>query len=239
MPNVLCGSSPQRATPALVVATRSAERRSCPHCSPSPQHWSWNGDEACEEQQEGEVHEENDAPQRQTTPLLGVRLGVPLDPGPPWVEAVAIGYVAASVPLLGAPPLADSSAEAIDGSTLSFLLQHALEVKRKDEEAVEAAVLEEKVAAAEGRLLVEHQRERMEATRTSRQTWAPISRVEQLAVEWYLAKDVVVKRRVKRKKKKEEEDETQEEMAGGRYFYAPLFLRALVSGSHLFDAGLA
>ena len=32
------------------------------------------------------------------------------------------------------PSLADSSAEAIDGSTLSFLLQHALGVKRKEEE---------------------------------------------------------------------------------------------------------
>ena len=52
--------------------------------------------------------------------------------------------------------MADSSAEAIDGSTLSFLLQHALEVKRKEEEAVETAELaklEEKVAAAEVRLL--------------------------------------------------------------------------------------
>ena len=32
------------ATPALVVATRAAERRSCPHNSPSPQRWSWSGD---------------------------------------------------------------------------------------------------------------------------------------------------------------------------------------------------
>ena len=59
---------------------------------------------------------------------------------------------------LGAPSLADSSAEVIDGSTLSFLLQRALEVKRKEEEeeAVEAAELvelEEKLAAAEERLL--------------------------------------------------------------------------------------
>ena len=44
-----------------------------------------------EEQQEGEVHEENDAPRSQATPLSGVRPGVPSDAGPPWVEAVAVG----------------------------------------------------------------------------------------------------------------------------------------------------
>ena len=55
----------------------------------------------------------------------------------------------------------------------------------------------------------------------SRQTWATLSRVEQLAVEWYLAKDVLVMRRVKRNKKR------------------TLFLLVLLSDSHLFDVGLA
>ena len=94
-------------------------------------------------------------------------------------------------------------------------------------EAAVLAELEEKVAVAEGRLLVELQREREGGSRISRQTWATLSRVEQLAVELYLAKDVLVKRRVKRKKKKEEEEKknkTQEKLAGGRYFFAPLFL---------------
>ena len=129
------------------------------------------------------------------------------------------------LPLLGAPLLADSSAEAIDGSTLSFLLQRTLEVKRKEEEAVEAAELvelEEKLAAAEGRLLEVLRREREEATRVTRQTWSTLSRVDQLAVHWFLAKEVVVKRREKRKK-------TQEEMAGGRYFYGPLYLAVACS----------
>ena len=76
-----------------------------------------------EEQQEGKVHEENDAPREPDDTSPGVRPGVPLDPGPPWVEAAAVGYVAASVPLLGAPSLADSLAEVIEGSTLSFLRQ--------------------------------------------------------------------------------------------------------------------
>ena len=105
-------------------------------------------------------------------------------PGPPWVEAVAVGYVAASVPLLGAPSLADSSAEVADGSTLSFFLERALEVKRKEEEAVEVAELtelEEKVAAAEVRLLGELQKDRTEAIRVTAQPWPTLSQVEQLA----------------------------------------------------------
>ena len=157
------------------------------------------------ERQEGEVQDANDAPRSQTTLLPGVRPGVPLDPGPPVDEAVAVGYAAASVPLLGAPSLADSSAEAIDGSTLSFLLQHALEAKRKEEEeaveTAELAKLEEKLAAAEERLL-EVLRQEREGTRVSRQTWSTLSRVEQLAVHWFMAKVAVGKRRVKRKKKK-------------------------------------
>ena len=119
--------------------------------------------------------------------------------------AVTDGYVAAGVPLLGAPLLADSSAEAIDGSTLSFLLQHALEVKRKEEETVETAELvklEEKVAAAESRLLVELQRDRDEGVRVTPQTWDSLSRVEQLAVRWYVAKDEVRKKKVKRMRKR-------------------------------------
>ena len=102
------------------------------------------------------VHLANDAPQSQTTPLPGVRPGVLLDPGPPGDEAVAVGYAAASVPLLGAPLLADSSAEAIDGSTLSFLLQRALDDKgrrrRRRSWVAEVNELEEKVAKAEARV---------------------------------------------------------------------------------------
>ena len=84
--------------------------------------------------------------------------------------------MAAGVPLLGTPSLADSSAEVIDGRTLSFLLQRALDVKRKEEEeAVEAAELvelEEKLAAAEERLLAVLRRDRDEGTRVTRQTWS-------------------------------------------------------------------
>ena len=145
-------------------------------------------------------------PRAQSTPPPGLRPGVLQDPGPPLVEAVTVGYVAAGVPLLGAPSLADSSAEVIDGSTLSFLLQRALEVKRKEEEeAVEAAQLvelEEKLAAAEERVLAVLRRDQDEGTRVTRQTWSTLSRVDQHAVHWFLAKEEVGKKREKRKKKK-------------------------------------
>ena len=158
------------------------------------------------ERQEGEVQAANDAPRGQTTPLPEVRPGVPLDPGPPGDEAVAVGYAAAGVPLLGAPSLADSSVEAIDGSTLSFLLQRALDDKRKEEEeaveTAELAKLEEKVAAAEVRLLDALQQDRDEGVRVTPQTWNSLSRVEQLAVRWYVAKDEVRKRKGKWRKKR-------------------------------------
>ena len=67
----------KRATPALVVATRAAERRSCPHDSPSPQRWSTRS----EEQQQGVEHETYDGPRAQSTPPPGLRPGVLQDPG--------------------------------------------------------------------------------------------------------------------------------------------------------------
>ena len=65
-------------------------------------------------------------------------------------------------------------------------LQRALEVKRKEEE-------EEAVEAAE--------KDWVEAVPVTPQSWPTLSRVEQLTIVWFLAKDKVRKRRVKRKKK--------------------------------------
>ena len=58
------------------------------------------------------------------------------------------------------------------------------------------------MAAAEDRLLDALQRDRDEGVRVTPQTWNSLSRVEQLAVRWYLAKDEVRKRRKKKRKKK-------------------------------------
>ena len=151
------------------------------------------------------MHVTHNALRSQTTPLPGKR-PAPLSEVTGPQAAVAVGYAAAGVPLLGVPSLADSSAEAIDGSTLSFLLQHALEVKRKEEEeameTAEMAKLEEKVAVAESKLLLELQRERDEGVRVTPQTWDSLSRVDQLAVRWFVAKEAVRKKKVKRKRKR-------------------------------------
>ena len=75
----------------------------------------------------------NDAFEGQKRPPPGMRPApLPEVAGPQ--AAVMIGYVAAGVPLLGAPSMAGPSAEVIDGSTLSFLPQRALDVKRKEKE---------------------------------------------------------------------------------------------------------
>ena len=137
-----------------------------------------------------------------------------MDPAPPLVGAATDGYVAASVPLLGAPSLADSSAEAFDGCSLSFLLQRALEEKRKEEEeaAVEAAEmveLEEMAAAAERRLLEEVAWERVEAVRITPQSWSTLSRIDRAAVLWFVAKEKVDKRKAKRKRKRKRKKSTR------------------------------
>ena len=135
------------------------------------------------------------APRRQNTPPPRTRAGVPLDPRPSWVEAVTVGYVAAGVPLLGAPSLADSSAKAIDGSTLSFLLQHVLDVKRKEEEAEEAAVLAElveQVATAEEEIdQLQRPSDRSDLTQLFNR-----------CCRWYLARRAVLERKVPKKKRK-------------------------------------
>ena len=66
----------------------------------------------------------------------------------------------------------------------------------------ELTELEEKVEVAEDWLLRELQKDRTEAVRVTAQSWPTLSRVEQLAILWFLAKDKVKKRRVKRKRKK-------------------------------------
>ena len=66
-----------------------------------------------------------------------MRPGCLSDPGPPWVEAVTVGYVAAGVPFLGAPSLAAHSAEAIDGRTLRHLLKLNLKLKEEEEKREE------------------------------------------------------------------------------------------------------
>ena len=72
-------------------------------------------------EEEEEVHEAYVVSREQKRPPRGER-PAPLSEVAGPQAAVTVGYVAASVPLLGAPSMASPSAETIDESTLSFLL---------------------------------------------------------------------------------------------------------------------
>ena len=156
---------------------------------------------------EEEAHEQDFALRGQTQPPLGMRPAPLVEvavshewwPGAPRKP----GHV---VPSTAAPLLAAPAAEGIDSATFSFLLQRALDDKRKEEEeaveTAELAKLDEKVAAAEVRLLDALQQDRDEGVRVTPQTWNSHSRVEQLAVRWYEAKDEVRKRKGKWRKKR-------------------------------------
>ena len=82
---------------------------------------------------EGEVHEKHDGLRAQKPPLPGTRPGVL-----PQVGAATVGYVAAPVPLLSAPMLADTAPEAVDARTVHFLLtdavKHLKEGRKMEEE---------------------------------------------------------------------------------------------------------
>ena len=91
-------------------------------------------------------------------PLPGKRPGLPPEPEPRG-GAVTVGYVAAPAPPLAVPLLASAAGEAVDHSTLQFLLKHAIETKKAlEEEEVEEAVarLRAKVHAGEPLSASEH-----------------------------------------------------------------------------------
>ena len=64
------------------------------------------------------LHETYDGPTAQSTSPPGLRQGVLQDPGPPWVESVTVGYVAAGPPSLTVVPVSD---DRIDDAALQFL----------------------------------------------------------------------------------------------------------------------
>ena len=68
----------------------------------------------------------------QKTASSGTRPEPPVEVSEPRVVAVTVGYVAAPVPLLSAPMLADAVADAVDTRTAKYLLRAAL--KKLDEE---------------------------------------------------------------------------------------------------------
>ena len=69
---------------------------------------------------------------RAQTSFSAARPGVLKDPAPQG--AVTVGYVAAPVPFLSSPMLADAAAEAVDARTLKYLLKAALRRREEEEE---------------------------------------------------------------------------------------------------------
>ena len=94
-----------------------------------------------EEQQEEVEHETYDGPRALNTPPPGTRPGVLQDTGPPWVEAVTVGYVAAGAPSLVVAPVA--AHDELDAASVQYLLQQSLLARVEEEEEEEAREREE------------------------------------------------------------------------------------------------
>ena len=74
-----------------------------------------------EEQQEEVEQDTYDGPRALDTPPPGTRPGVLQDPGPPWVEAVTVGYAAAGASSLVVAPVA--AHDEVDTASVQYLLQ--------------------------------------------------------------------------------------------------------------------
>ena len=87
----------------------------------------------------------------QKSPPLGMRPGCLADPEPQRGDRSPRRFAGDGLPTLALPPLAGSAAEAVDASTLTFLLSRNLELqkekdeeeKRREKEEEEAKVVEE------------------------------------------------------------------------------------------------
>ena len=110
-----------------------------------------------EEPEEEVEFEEHAGLRAQNTPPPGSWPGVLKDPGPPWVEAVTVGYVAAGAPSLVVAPVA--AHDELDNATVQFLLQQSLLARAQEEEEAreleEVMLLEEKVKEKERRIVEE------------------------------------------------------------------------------------
>ena len=124
----------------------------------------------------------------QKPPLPGKRPGLPPEPEP-LGGAVTVGYVAAPAPLLAVPLLASAAGEAVDHSTLQFLLKHAIETKKALEEEERRRKVEEAIARLRAKV----------------DAGEPLSASEHAA--WYGTSSSSTG---KRRKKKEEEEEAPE-----------------------------
>ena len=191
------------------------------HLAEALHHSSGASLEPVVERREEEVEAEvvYDAERGQEQPPPGMRPGSLSDPGPPQQVAATVGYVAAGAPRFTPVVLVQDAA--IDDKTVAWLLERSLaERQREEEEAEEAEVvkkLEDDMALKESRLLELLVKDRAEGVRVTRHTWAALSRVEQAAVLWFLARDKVTQRKEKwKKKRKKKLPRTSSHSSSGR-----------------------
>ena len=169
---------------SVAAALAAATHHSAPRSGWPEQHNAPRGPTTASAMEE-EVREVYDALEGQKRPPPGKR-PAPLSEVAGPHAAVTVGYVAAGVPLLDAPSMASPSADAIDESTLSFLLAENL-ARVKEKEEVEELVAD--LAWREQKLLEELERHRASFKRGDRG-----SRVEAAAAWWFMAKTALAER---------------------------------------------
>ena len=130
-----------------------------------------------EVQQEEEVREEYQAPRRQTRPLPGTR-PEQLTATPRPQAAFSVGHVAAGAPSLFVAPVGVH--DGLDDATVQFLVQQVLQARTAEEEeakeVAEVKELQDDMALQERRLVEALERDRAEGVRTTRHSWAALSR---------------------------------------------------------------
>ena len=82
-------------------------------------------------------HVQHEAPRRQEPPLAGLRPGILTERGPQRSDRSLRHSSEDALPTLSLPILAGVSGEAVDSSSLQFLMAAALTARRKEEEEMQ------------------------------------------------------------------------------------------------------
>ena len=115
------------------VSIAAAVAAALHHSAGPASHYAPRGQKTATAREE-EVYEPHFALRGPTTPPPGERPGILAEPGPQRSDRTVRHSAGAGLPTLALPSLAGSAAEAVDASTLTFLLGQNLERQRKKDE---------------------------------------------------------------------------------------------------------
>ena len=187
---------PEGTTPALVVATRAAERRSCPRLSPTPQRWSWSGVVARGAAGGGGA--------RRVRRPTGTEHSTSGDAaGSPAGSRAAVGRGShgrlrgCRAPSLVVAPVA--AHDELDTASVQYLLQQSLLARVEEEE--EAKEQEEDKRQEEA-VVTRMQRLETEVTKYAGRDRSQLSDLEKAAVVLVAHSDALRRRRERRRKMK-------------------------------------